>query len=182
MTTAPVWWYANRGTGVVLLLLFTLVLVLGQWSAASRAGWRRLPAFVAQGLHRSATLLAAILLVIHVVSAVVDDFVDIQAIDLVIPFRAEAYRTVPLGLGTLALDLVLVVVASSLLRHRVPERAWRVLHTLAYPCWLLAVVHTLGIGTDVGAPVVRGLVIGCITVVTVGLVASLVARPRAVRA
>ncbi len=53
-----------------------------------------------------------------------------------------------LGLGSLALDLILVVVLTSLLRHRLPHRAWRSLHLLSYPIWAVALAHGIGIGTD----------------------------------
>ena len=86
------------------------------------------------------------------------------------PFGAT-YRPLWLGLGTVAFDLVLVVVATSLLRARLPHRAWRTVHVSAYACWVLSVVHGLGIGTDASSPWARTT--GLVCVVSVGLAAGL---------
>jgi sulfoxide reductase heme-binding subunit YedZ len=41
-----------------------------------------------------------------------------------------------------------VIVLTSLLRHRVQHRTWRLLHQLAWPMWLLSLSHGVGMGTD----------------------------------
>jgi methionine sulfoxide reductase heme-binding subunit len=56
------------------------------------------------------------------------------------------------GLGTVAFDLVLVVIATSLLRVRLGVRTWRAVHWLTYAAWPVAVLHYLTTGTDAGAP------------------------------
>jgi predicted ferric reductase len=66
----------------------------------------------------------------------------------VIPF-AGSYRPLWLGLGAVALDLMLAVTITSLLRQRIGRRLWRVVHWLAYATWPIAVVHSLGTGSDV---------------------------------
>ena len=63
---------------------------------------------------------------------------------------SSAYRPVWVGLGTLAFDLVLVVIATSLLRVRIGLRAWRAVHWLTYASWPVAVLHDLTTGTDAG--------------------------------
>ena len=50
------------------------------------------------------------------------------------------------ALGTLACDLLLAVVVTSLLRARFGYRTWRAVHWLAYASWPLALVHSLGHG------------------------------------
>ena len=49
--TGPLLWYANRGTGVVLLVVFSLTVLLGVL-ATDRAVSPWWPRFVTQGLHR----------------------------------------------------------------------------------------------------------------------------------
>ena len=149
--SSPLLWYLNRATGTVVLVLFTLVLVLGTLSTFGRAGrWsaRVLPRFATQTLHRQLSAVAMAMLVAHVVSAVVDEYVDIRWWQAVVPFGA-AYRPFWLALGTLTLDLTVVVVLTSLVRSRLDHRQWRLLHVLVYPAWVLAVAHGLGMGTDV---------------------------------
>ena len=70
--SGPFLWYLNRGTGVVLLVLFTATVVLGLLSVSRRPGVRRVPQFFVQGLHRAVSGMATALLLVHVISAVLD--------------------------------------------------------------------------------------------------------------
>ncbi|MCG2796954.1 MAG: hypothetical protein L6367_00285, partial [Cellulomonas sp.] len=47
-----------------------------------------------------------------------------------------------------SLDLMVLLTVTSLLRHRIPARLWRGIHWLAYLFWPVAMVHAVGIGTD----------------------------------
>lgn len=139
-------WYATRGTGTVSFLLLTAVAVMG---VANVARWAPggTPRFVVQRVHRDLSLLALVFIGVHVLTAVLDGFAPIHWIDAVVPFGSP-YRTVWLGLGTLAFDLAVAVVITSLLRARLGYLAWRVTHWLAYSMWVLVVVHAMGVGTD----------------------------------
>jgi len=146
MTDGPILWYLNRGTGVVVLVLLTITTVLGIVALGNRSG-RGLPRFVTQALHRNLALLSVVLLAVHVVSAVVDEYVDIRWWQAFVPLGAT-YEPLWLGLGALALDLIAVVVLTSLLRHRMQHRAWRLLHVSSYGLWLMSLLHGIGMGTD----------------------------------
>ena len=67
-----------------------------------------------------------------------------------------------MALGTIGADLLLAVAISSALRQRIPARAWRALHWLAYLSWPVAVSHALGMGTDSKLTWALGLVAVCI--------------------
>jgi ferric reductase like protein len=141
------YWYLTRSTGWVALLLLTATMVLGvidvgRWSTA------RWPRFVLDSLHRSVSLLVLAFLAVHILTAILDSFAPIRVLDVLVPFVGR-YRPVWLGLGTLALDLLLAVAITSLLRQRIGHRAWRVVHWLAYACWPVALVHAMGTGSDV---------------------------------
>lgn len=176
MTGEPLLWYLNRATGVVLLVLLTMSLVLGVLAMGGRPG-KGLPRFVSQTLHRNLALLSVVALGVHVVSAVVDSYVDIRWWQVVVPVGAT-YEPLWLGLGTLALDVVLVIVVTSLLRTRLGHRSWRGIHLLAWPAWALSVAHSIGIGTDLQS--LGGLAVAptlaCVAAVLVALTARL-ARP-----
>ncbi len=150
MTDGPLLWYLNRGTGLVILGLFTATTALGILATRGRAG-RGLPRFVTQSLHRNLALLSVVMLGVHVTTAVVDGYVDIRWWQALVPYAGSTYEPVWLGLGALALDLVLVVVVTSAVRVRMRHRSWRAVHLLAYAGWVAAVVHAAGIGTDVRA-------------------------------
>lgn len=165
MTDGPLLWYLNRSTGLVILVLLTVSTVLGVLSVGGRPG-RGVPRFVTQALHRNLALLSVLVLGVHVSSAVVDSYVDIRWWQAFVPIGAT-YQPLWLGLGTLALDLIVVVVATSLLRSRLGHRAWRGLHLLSWAAWVLAVVHGVGIGTDLRASVAWAVVptVACVVAV-----------------
>ncbi len=139
-------WFLTRGTGVVSLLLLTSVVLLGI-ASSTRWQYARWPRFLTAGLHRNVTLLVLTFLTVHIATTVADPFAPIRLQDAVLPF-ASSYRPIWLGLGALAFDLLLALVATSLLRARVGLRAWRLLHWLAYAAWPVALVHGLGTGSD----------------------------------
>ena len=148
MTDGPFLWYLNRSTGLVLLVLLTASTVLGVLAMNGRAG-RGLPRFVTQSLHRNLALLSVVLLAVHVASAVADTFVDIRWWQAFVPVGAT-YLPLWLGLGTVSLDLMALVVLTSLLRSRLSHSTWRVVHLLSWAAWAVAVAHGVGIGTDLG--------------------------------
>jgi predicted ferric reductase len=174
-------WVLARATGAVTLLLLTLTVALG---IVGRQRWapRRTPRFVVEHLHRSTALLVVVLLVVHVTASVVDGYVQIRLVDAIVPF-VGAYHPVWLGLGTLALDLLVALVVTSLLRARLGLRAWRAVHLLAYVCWPVAAVHGVGIGTDGGTTGwMLWLTLACAAVVVAAVAVRLTREPSAVAA
>ncbi len=93
------------------------------------------------------SLLAVAFVATHVLTAVLDPFAGIGFISAVIPFSSP-YRPLWVSLGTIAFDMLLALVISSLVRTRLSYRAWRAVHWLAYACWPVALWHGLGTGTD----------------------------------
>jgi len=176
----PALWFANRGTGFVLLVLLTFSTMLGVLST-SRVSLRLWPRMLTQGLHRNVSLLAVTFLAAHVVTAVVDTFVDIRWWHVFVPF-AGSYMPVWLGLGSLALDLLIAVTLTSVLRHRMSHRPWRVIHVMAYGAWGLGLLHGLQMGTDAHTAWGALLNYGCIAVVAAALIVRLgvLVRPKLV--
>src|SRR4051812_17921384 len=172
----PALWYLTRGTGAVALTLLTLTVVLGVLEL-ERLAWA--PRFMIAALHRSASLLVLVLLAVHVGTAVLDTFAPIALRDAVVPFTS-AYRPVWVGLGTLAFDLLVALVVTSLLRRRLGLGAWRAVHWLAYACWPLAAVHALGAGSDVRSRWLLILAVACGVAVLAAVTARL-GRPGAAR-
>jgi len=145
---APVLWYANRGSGFVLLGLLTITTVAGVLAGAV-PGSREWPRAATQAMHRNVGLLSATFLALHVVTTVVDEFVDVRWWQAIVPFTS-GYERIWLGLGVVGLDLILAVIITSMLRHRLGHRLWRGIHVLSYLAWALGTVHGLAMGTDAG--------------------------------
>jgi sulfoxide reductase heme-binding subunit YedZ len=161
-------WYAGRGTGVVSLVLLTVVVVLGIGSRSGRPAFG-LPRFAVVALHRAASMLAVTFLAIHVITLWLDPQSVLKLADLVLPFQAT-YRPLWTGLGTVGLDLMAAVFVTSLLRQRIGARVWRAVHWLAYLSWPVAIFHTVGTGTDRSTLWLLGLTGLCIlTVASAGV-------------
>ena len=145
-TSSKALWYATRATGMVCLVLLTLSVALGV-AEVVRFASPRWPRFVVAAVHRNASLLAVAFLGVHIVTAVADSFAPIRIIDAFVPF-VGSYRPIWLGLGTVASDLLLALVITSLLRERIGYPIWRAMHWAAYAAWPVALVHGLGTGSD----------------------------------
>jgi predicted ferric reductase len=139
-------WYTTRGAGAVSLVLLSAVVVLGILSVlrVQSTGW---PRFLTVGLHRNLALMTLVFLALHIVTAVVDPFTHLGWLAAVVPFSSY-YRTLWLGLGTIAFELLLAIVLTSLVRGFIGQHAWRLVHWLTYACWPIAVLHGFGTGTD----------------------------------
>ena len=129
----PGMWYATRAAGLVTLLLLTASVLLGVMTAG-RFSSDRWPRFLSAGLHRNISLLVLVFLALHVGTTVLDTFVSIPVTAAFVPF-VSSYKTFWLGLGAVALDLLIALVATSLIRNRLGLRIWRWVHWAAYVCW-----------------------------------------------
>jgi sulfoxide reductase heme-binding subunit YedZ len=164
-----IYWYLTRASGAVALVLLTLSLALGVMDAR-RFHTIRWPRFVVDGLHRNASLLALVFLVVHIVTTVLDSFVSIPLSAAIIPF-SDGYRTFWLGLGAVAFDLMLAVLITSILRQRIGYGAWRAVHWLSYACWPIALAHTFGTGSDASRTWLLAISFGCIATVLAAVLA-----------
>ena len=162
------------------MLLLTGSVLLGILNAL-RWQARRWPRFAVGDLHRNLTLLSIVFVALHVVTTVADGFAPIGLIDAFVPFMSP-YRPIWLGLGTVAFDLLLALVVTSLLRARVGPKLWRGFHWLAYASWPIAVLHSFGTGSDARFGWLELLGFGCVALVSLAVIARVVGggrrRPR----
>ena len=157
MTT---YWYLTRASGVVALLLLTAAVGLGVLSSLRVAG-DRWPRFAITDAHRNLTLASVAFTFLHVVTTVLDGYAPIGLKDGFLPFLSP-YRPLWLGLGAVSFDLLLALVVTSLLRGVIPPRLWRGVHWLAYVSWPIALIHSLGTGSDARFGWLQALAIVCL--------------------
>lgn len=161
-------WYSSRATGLVSLLLLTGTVVLGALSTGrlSMPGW---PRFVVAAVHRNLSLIATAFLAVHVSTAVIDSYAGIGWLDAVVPF-GSVYRPFWLGLGAVAGDLLIAILATSLLRQHIGVRLWRLVHWASYACWPIAALHGVGTATtDRHNPWIVGFDLSCIAAVVAAI-------------
>lgn len=139
-------WYITRATGIIALLLLGAIVILGIMTAtkSTPAGIGK---FIGPDLHRRLSLTTVIFLGVHIVTAILDPFVKIGITTTIIPFVSK-YRPLWVGLGTLSFDLMLIIIATSIVRHKFPHSRWKKIHYLSWAVVGLVLFHALGTGSD----------------------------------
>jgi DMSO/TMAO reductase YedYZ heme-binding membrane subunit len=99
---------------------------------------------MAQAVHRAVSFGALAFLVIHIVTEILAQ--RSHVIDAFIPFLSP-YRTFYIGLGTIASDLILLIVVTSIIRKRFTAHGkawrWRAIHYTSYLAFVFGVLHGL---------------------------------------
>lgn len=160
-------WALGRGTGITALLMLTVSFVLGIAGRSGRSVFG-LPRFGVVAVHQFASLSATLLIALHVTTLVIDPYAQLDLVDVVVPFGG-GYEWFWVGLGTLTLDMTIVLVITSLLRHRLGHRVFRTVHWIGYALWPVALAHGLGSGTDSGSAWMIAIAVLCILAVLAAL-------------
>src|SRR5712692_828923 len=155
MTIDQFFWVLSRVAGLGSYAALAVALVTGialrtavlDWLGSNRA---------LRSLHEYTTVLWIPLALLHLGALVLDRTSRISLIDLVLPFHSS-YGTLAIGLGTLAVDLLLVVTATAWLKRRMNKTAWQWLHRLAYVAFALIFFHAVLSGTDFSDPAVSAI-------------------------
>jgi DMSO/TMAO reductase YedYZ heme-binding membrane subunit len=99
---------------------------------------------MAQAVHRAVSFGALAFLIIHIVTEILAQ--RSHVIDAFIPFLSP-YRTFYIGLGTIASDLILLIIVTSIFRKRFSAHGkawrWRAIHYGAYVAFVFGVLHGL---------------------------------------
>lgn len=160
MDVALVLWIVARATGLAAYAALCLSVLSGvalrtsvlDFLATNRA---------LRSLHDFTTFIWIPLGAAHVVALVLDRTARIEPRDVVVPFQvdyADAGRaTLAIGLGTVAFDLVAIVVVTSWLRRRMDDRLWRWIHRSSYVAFVALFLHAYLGGTDFDSPIISSL-------------------------
>ena len=139
-------WYSSRVLGFVaygalaLSVLYGLLLSTG---ILDRIAHRA----VSLTLHQDLSAIAIGLTGLHGALLALDTYVPQTVRQLVIPF-AGPYRPEWVGIGQLALYLMIIVYASFYVRRRIGQRTWRLLHYTTLLAFAGATAHGVMSGTD----------------------------------
>jgi DMSO/TMAO reductase YedYZ heme-binding membrane subunit len=135
---------------------------------------------VAQAVHRAVSFGALAFLITHIVLEILAH--RSHVIDAVVPFLAQGRRFY-IGLGTIASDLVVILIITGIARGRFASRrpwTWRAIHATAYLAWPLSIVHGLLAGRH-AKPYVDWSYGACVAAVALALVIRFVATIRSRR-
>jgi sulfoxide reductase heme-binding subunit YedZ len=150
MTRDPMdygWWLASRASGLVALALITLSVGVGLAMAGKAFRKPGLPRKL-MALHEHAALGGLIAIAVHGITLLGDRWLDPGPAGIAVPFVMD-YRPVYTGLGIVAGYLAAALGLSFYARKRIGAKLWRKLHRATIAVYVLAVIHTLGAGSDV---------------------------------
>lgn len=105
----------------------------------------------------------------HVIALLFDRTARVSLRDVFVPFETS-YGALAIGLGTVSLDIFLVVVLTSWLRRAMHQGLWRWIHRSSYLGFAALFFHSLLSGTDFGTPLVSATawsVAACLAVLSV---------------
>lgn len=162
------WWLASRSAGIVAFLLITAAVVLGLLMASKmprRPGLKR----KLVKIHEQVALTALVAIGLHGVLLLGDGWLKPGVTGITLPFTL-AYRPVWTGLGILAGYLALLLGPTFYWRRRIGARRWRTIHRATVAVFVLAVLHSLGSGTDGASAWMRTMALGSAALVLVLLV------------
>lgn len=140
-----IWWHLARAAGLVSWVALTGSTVAGLLLAARGVSGQRVRAVV--GLHRSLATAGLALVAVHLAALVADDYVSFGLTDLLVPLHST-WRPGAVAWGVVAMWVLVIVEASTLLPDRLSRRTWHLIHRLSLPAWAAASIHMIRAGTD----------------------------------
>jgi predicted ferric reductase len=148
-------WFIARITGLTAFAVLSLSVLSGEALRTSVLD------FVAKNravrkLHDFTTPLWLPLVLAHIIALLFDKTARIAPVNVVVPFVTD-YGQLPIGLGTLAFDIVMVVTVTSWLRSRMNNTVWMWIHRTSYIAFVAIFFHAALSGTDFDAPLVSAL-------------------------
>ena len=158
-------WIASRALGVVALILVSVSVGLGLVIATRSAKGPGVLARVKQ-LHEATALVALLAIAGHGLALLGDSYLRPGLSGIAIPFLM-AHRPVWTGLGIIAGWLAAILGLTFYVRRWIGPRLWRQLHRWTLAVYVLAVVHTIGAGTDASSFWLLVLVIATVAPVAV---------------
>ena len=156
MTLDQVLWLSSRAAALTAFFTLAAALLTGQAlrSAMFEGAMRNREL---SSLHRFLTICWVPFVLLHVLTMTIDGVARVSPVDLVIPFRV-AYAALPVGLGTLGFDLLLLI-------------PW--LHRLSYVMFGVFALHALLAGSDFARPLVLAPAAGVIAFIAIVSLARL---------
>lgn len=155
MTTTDLIWIAARATGTASLVALALSVLSGVALRSGALAWLSHNRGV-RAIHDLTSVLWLPLALAHVVALFLDPYAKLGLTDLIIPFQVT-YGRLAVGLGTISLQLLLVVVVSTWLRRHLTHGGWLAIHRLSYLAFVGVFAHGLLAGTDFAQPLIVAL-------------------------
>jgi hypothetical protein len=156
-------WHLTRGVATVAYLTITASAAWGL-ILSSKIAKDVTPAPITLELHQTLSWLGVGLAAFHGYLLLFDTYYHYVLTDLLVPFTGP-YRPTETGLGIIGIYLLYLTAASFSWRAWMGQKAWRLLHYLTFPAFVLATVHGLLAGTDSVEPSMRIMYAGSVLLI-----------------
>lgn len=148
-------WILARATGVASLVALTISMLTGM-ALRPRLFGRLATNRVVSDVHEFATYLWLPFGAAHVLGILIDPYAHVGIGDLIVPFQV-GYGAFAIGLGTVSMQLVLVVALAAWSRSKLTQGQWLAFHRLSYVAFGAAFLHSVLSGTDLAYPWLTGV-------------------------
>jgi len=148
-------WIVARSTGTAALVALVLSVLSGMALRSGALAWLSHNRGV-RAVHDLTSVLWLPLAIAHVIALMLDPYAKIGLADLFVPFLVP-YGSFAIGLGTISLQLIVVVLSSTWLRSKLTQQGWLAIHRLSYVAFVAAFAHGLLAGTDLAQPALGAL-------------------------
>ncbi|MEI8103642.1 MAG: hypothetical protein WCG84_01920 [Candidatus Moraniibacteriota bacterium] len=148
-------WYIGRAAGIAAFILFTISIANGLLMSArvSIPSW---PVFLSYEAHRTLSWSAFALLILHIISLTFDKFFHLSFAEALIPgwLHREFLSTLGInltlavGLGIIALYLIIIVSVTAEFRAKIAPVWWRKIHYASFLAYLIFLAHGIASGSD----------------------------------
>ena len=142
------WWYIARSSGVVAFGVLTASVAFGLMLSTRLFGRSVAPAWLME-IHRYLGALGIAATLLHVAALIADSYTNFGLKDVLVPF-ASSWKPGPVAWGVLALWLLVIIEATSLVMHKMPRSVWHAMHMTSMVLFCVSLVHGLQAGTDAG--------------------------------
>jgi ferredoxin/DMSO/TMAO reductase YedYZ heme-binding membrane subunit len=143
--------------GFMSLLALWLGMLCG---TTLRSGWMisRVRHSTIYGLHANLVLFGIWLGLVHAFTQLAVPNGKVRWIDEAVPF-VNQFDPIGIGLGTLAIEMLVAFALSVLIQRKLGYHRWRTLHSLAYFAFTLLAAHVLVAGSDVASSTLRVVIV-----------------------
>ncbi len=137
-------WITSRAAGGAALILASAAVAVGLMMGSKRQGTNKRDL---RAIHEALSLTTLAMVALHGLALLGDSYLNPGPAGIAVPF-VGFYRPLWTGLGIIAGYGLAVLGLTYYLRDRIGAARWRKLHRLTALFWLLAIVHTIGAGSD----------------------------------
>ena len=139
-------WQFSRATAVISYVMLTASMIWGL-ILSTKISKAITPAPAVLAIHNALSWAALGLGVLHPLSLLFDNYFTYNIFHLLIPFIGP-YRPLWVGLGVIALYGLLLINLSFKWKKKMGHKAWKAIHMLTFPTYVLVTIHGFMAGTD----------------------------------